>query len=353
MIKKIEPQILGFLGLSVLIMVLARASESHLHLFSILKLNQTNILGFIFFASAVSFIVNREVSLDFQQKKVDVNYYIGYYLKVLFLILPAYWIVLTIMFLLNKFGIQTTGLIDNTESLLAYMTFIELSQHFYPIPVLLCYLLLVPIINYLLLKITQWDFVLIVFTILFLITVAEFINQNIPLSKFNILKYTSVFLIPSLVAYYVNFSKQIKSLNLRNQKTLNHFGSFSIIIFLLTFKSIIELIPNLQTSFRQQSFYIYYSILAMVIILASVYGNGILKRTLGSKSLQVLGTICIGIYLIHWPVLITLINTGDIADKYKIYIYLSLLIIFGFLSYFLVIRPIISMIEKHRNTSSL
>ena len=348
MLKNLQPQILGLIGLSTLLMILARASESHMHLFSFIKLNQTNTLGFIVLASSLSFCINKQLSKDFKNKIVDINYLLRYYLRVFFFILPTYWLVLIIMYFINNYGIQKSGLIDSYEMLFAYMSFAELSHNFYIVPVLLLYLILCPIINFILDKISNWDIVLLLFIILIAVVLVEFINQNIPLEKFNLVKYLSVFLLSSLAAYYANFGAQIKSLTERNKKILNHFASASIILIILSFKSVSEALFRLPSSFALQSFYMYFTILASIIILASLHGEGRLKTIMGSMPLKLLGTISIGIYLIHWPILITLYNSLLFPNEAKVYIYLLLLISFGFLSYFLLILPLLKVLETNK-----
>jgi len=348
MLNKVQPQILGFIGLSVLLSTLARASESQLHLFSFIRLNQTNTFGFIFLASDISFCVNRQLSLDFALKNINLNYLIKYYLRVFFLILPLYWIVLIIMFIIYNLGIQKTGLIDNAGMLYAFMSFSELSMNFYFVHILLLYFILCPLINFLLDKITKWNFLLIIFLVLLAVVIVEFINQNVPFGKFNLMRYLSVFLISSLAAYTVNFSSLIKSLKDRNLKILNHFASLSIILIILSFKSVSEYLFKLPSSFTLQSFYIYYALLASIIILSSLYGDGILKSILKSSPLKLLGTISIGFYLIHWPALITTYNSTIVPASTKVYVYLALLFFFGLLSYFLVISPLLKVLDRSK-----
>lgn len=323
----------GLRGVAVLIVLLSHSSNFGMLFHPYLNFRYSGKVGVYLFFVLSAYLLDYQIAQAFIKGKANQRYWSNYFLRRFLRIFPLFALALVVHYLFTLAGITTV--IDVIEDIPKHLFLLAGENIFWSIPVEFKYYFISPLIMWACHKL-GWNTPKIVLLLVSLISLSIVFNYIFHLPDISMFKYLPLFLVGTLVA--------ILSINHKEQLQVygSYFDKISIllgVVIVITMPFYMNRLFNLNPNFQTSAFFTAYGLAWGVILLAALYGQGIIKWIFEWKPLRFLGTISFSLYLFHFPVLRTLKVLG-LSSFVNAFVFFAVSIFIASISYLLIEQPL-------------
>ena len=345
----------GLRGIAVIFVLLSHSSNQQNFFHEALNFERIGKVGVYLFFVLSAYLLDRQIALAFLFNKSSKSYWKNYALRRFLRIYPLYLVSLFIYTIVSVCGLSKniTNMpeIENMTDIISHMLLVRGDGVFWSIPVEFKYYFVSPFIIWICHKYLMWNKYKIIILLSSLIFGSIMIEAVYDLPIVSTIKFFPIFLVGTAISIFE--LKKNKFFFLRiNQKKLSLLGWFSIVTILITIPYYFENIFNRKINFHSSFFFFPYATLWGIILLATKYGIGLIRKMLETKVLRYIGTISFSMYLFHMLVLNFVIDF-NINQSLKPYLFFLITIILSSLSYLLIERPLSKIYIKKEKKANV
>ena len=335
----------GLRGVAIILVILSHTSGADLMIHPWLNFENFGKIGVYLFFVLSAYLLDRQISLALLNGQTSSKYWQNYFLRRFLRIFPLFIFALIVDYFLKLLGFYSP--IDNIIEILKHIFLIKAESVFWSIPVEFKYYFISPLILYFCHRFLKWEKRLVYIFLFFIFLIAIFIQAFSPLSSPSTIRYLPIFLVGTFTSIFeiLYFSK--KRIN-NYSFFLNSVGAFAFVIILMTVPSFFYKIFNTKIDFLSAVFYVPYSILWAIVLFASKFGRGVVRKILEFKLLRFIGVISFSLYLFHM-VFIDLSRNVNIPLFFRFYFVIISTLIFSSITYLCIERPL-SKIKIYSNS---
>lgn len=342
----------GLRGIAVLIVMLSHSSNIDMHLFNILDFRQSGRSGVYLFFILSAYLLDRQIALAIKNNKANIRYWLNYLFRRFMRIYPLFFVALLFNYWMRTqgltYGIAVTGWGDMLNHLLLQKE--KNIGIFWSIAVEFKYYFISPIIVLIISRFVKWNVVNVTLALLCLTSFVAFVCNHTKSSKIATFPFLQIFLVGTIISLIEVFSTVFDDMTDKDKKRLDIIGIVAILIFILTMRSVFEVVMNTKAyTLMQNKYLIPFGMLWGVILIATKYSNGILNAIFSWKPLRFIGVISFSLYLFHWPVLKFTAFSGYFSPITHIYVYILLSILLSTLTFILIEKPFSKLKLKNRS----
>lgn len=329
----------GLRGIAVLIVMLSHASSMDMHFVSFLDFKQTGKSGVFLFFILSAYLLDRQIALAIKNNKADLHYWFNYLFRRFMRIYPLFLFALIFNYWLRTQGLTYGIVMTGWPEIWKHLTLQKMNGVFWSIAVEFKYYFVSPIIMIFISKIIKWNTVNVTLLLITVIAFIMFFTTDMKYNKIDTIPYLPVFLVGTIISLLEVFSKAFDNFSDDDRKRLDYIGLIAIIVFVCTFRTIFsQIVDSPKYVFQQKEYYVAFSLLWATILISTKYSTGILRAIFSFKPLRYIGVISFSLYLFHWPVM-KFAGTLEVAQSFKIYIYLIISILLSTITFVLIEKP--------------
>ncbi len=332
------PALDGLRGIAVILVLLSHSSIFGIKFHEYLDFSNVGKAGVFLFFILSAYLLDKQIALVFKNNKSNADYWY-YYLSRRFLrIYPLFAFALLFYLICSHIGLP--NVIRTFPNVLEHLFLVKGENVFWSIAVEFKYYLMSPIILFIIHKAFNWEFRKTMLTIALLIFVALFLNYFMVLTPLSTIKFFPVFLMGTVLSIVEVFYLE-KADTEKASVSIEGLGWISSVLIILSFPAVSEGLFGINTNFYTANNFVGVSLCWTIVLIATKYGSGILRRIFEIKWLRFIGKISFSVYLFHIPILLSIKrNHWNFLDGFKIYAFIIFTILFASTTYLLIERPL-------------
>ena len=318
-----QPELDGFRGLAVLLVLLAHSSNAGYPLFGVLDFHHYGSVGVYLFFVLSAYLIDRQILTALERGTATPRFWARFALRRFLRIYPLYLLALAVNWALSSGGIPSP--IHNLSDVLRHLALLEGRQVFWTIPVEFLYYILSPLVLALLWPLYRRRPVLAIAVLATALASLWYLRlQHVAMPIF--LRFLPVLGCGTLLA-----------LTQRRLRLPGGIGLALLALILTTVPTIARLIYG-TSSFHGHSFTLAYGI-AWALILYQALNHEFALSALGRwLPLRALGALSFSVYLLHKPVLA--LAQHYLPDPWALPAFLAGTLAVSLLTYTFVERPL-------------
>lgn len=334
----------GLRGLAIILVLLSHSSNGNIFFHEFLNFQRIGKSGVFLFFILSAYLLDKQITLAFKRDIVNLQFWKTYFAKRFLRIFPAFIISLLLYRFLNVFELNHT--LKSWESVLSHIFLLEGLNHFWSIPAEFKYYLISPLVMMFCHYVLKWSKISVVSFLIISILVTAAPNHFFDFHVTSTIGYLPIFLVGTFLSVYeVNYDLNFNN-NIR--KSINYLATLCLIIVLLTAPYYHEKLLGESVNFQETRYYLLYSVLWGMTLLAALKGKGFIKRLFENKLLCFFGKISFSLYLFHAFIIEILWPSTAVPQELKVYVFFTSSIIIASLSYLLIEKPAMKLIKYSR-----
>ena len=291
-------------------------------------------LGVYLFFLISAYLLDKQIISVWMQGRSNLGYWRYYLLRRVLRIFPPFIAALFVFRFANEIGLKVV--IQDLNEMLEHVTLRRGDHIFWSIPTEFKYYLFSPVLIFVFARFFKWNKTAVYTTLISGILATVICNIQFDLPRFSTLRYLSVFLIGTGLAFLETQSpkgfKQILS------HSMSKFIAPAALVLLVFW-------GQLATNFTHPSVYLPAAILWGLLLLASKR-EGWWSAFLSWTPFRFIGTISYSLYLLHIPVLMW-VKTLDIQPLAQFICFIVLSVVVAVLSHLCIERPALKLVTKN------
>ncbi|MEN9431395.1 MAG: hypothetical protein RL206_314 [Bacteroidota bacterium] len=318
-----QPELDGFRGLAVAIVLLAHSSNAGYPLFGVVDFHHYGSVGVYLFFVLSAYLIDRQIINALEMGQANLGFWIRFALRRFLRIFPLYLVALLLNWTLSARGLPSP--IHSASDVLRHLALLEGRQVFWTIPVEFLYYILSPLVLALLWPLYRRRPVLAIAVLATALASLWYLRLN-HLAMPIFFRFLPVLGCGTLLA-----------LTQRRLYLPGGIGLALLAMILTTIPTIARLVYG-TTSFHGHSFTFAYGI-AWALILYQALNHEIALSALGRwLPLRALGALSFSVYLLHKPVLA--LAQHYLPDPWALPAFLAGTLVVSLLTYTFVERPL-------------
>lgn len=323
----------GLRGLAILIVILSHTSGAKLFIHPLLNFKNFGKIGVYLFFVLSAYLLDRQITFAFIHGKISLKYWQNYFLRRSLRIFPLFIFALILNYLFTLIGIYSP--INELMDIFKHVFLIKGESVFWSIPVEFKYYFFSPIILYCCHKFLHWDKRKVFVFLLGILIIAMLIQAFIPLSSPSTIRYLPVFLVGTFISIFeILFKKKIR----KGSLLIDVSGLLAFLVIIITIPYLFHKIFDFEIDILSAYYYVHYSALWGIILLASKYGGGVVRKFLEFKLLRFIGVISFSLYLFHM-LFIDLSIEINFPQSLRLYFVIISTFLFSCITYLFIERP--------------
>lgn len=284
-----QPELDGFRGLAVLLVLLAHSSNAGYPLFGVLDFHHYGSVGVYLFFVLSAYLIDRQILTALERGTATPRFWARFALRRFLRIYPLYLLALAVNWALSSGGIPSP--IHNLSDVIRHLALLEGRQVFWTIPVEFVYYLISPLVLTLLWPLYRRRPWLAMAVFATAITCLWYLRTwpKLPMPLF--LRFLPVLGFGTLLALL--------------QRRIRIPGGTGLALFALILTTIPTVARALYgtSPFHGHAYTLAYGLAWAVVLYQALYHEFALSALGRLKPLRILGTLSFSIYLLHKPVL--------------------------------------------------
>ena len=323
----------GLRGWAVLLVLLGHAANQGLAPWIADGFLARGKLGVYLFFLISAYLLDKQIISVWMQGKSNLDYWRYYILRRVLRIFPPFVMALFVFRFVNEMGLNVV--IDDLKEIWEHLTLRRGDHIFWSISTEFRYYLLSPLLIFVFARFFKWNKVAVYTAISFGILATIIGNLQLDLPRFSTLRYLSIFLIGTGLAFFET----------QSPRSFNILLSHSFSKFIAAVAGVAFVIwGQLATNFTHPSVYLPAALLWGILLLASKK-EGWWGTFLSWTPFRFIGTISYSLYLLHIPVLMW-VKTLEIHPLAQLLCFLVLSVVVGVLSHLCIERPALKLVKK-------
>ncbi len=338
----------GLRGMAVLFVMLSHSSNEHVYFASFLKFSQLGHIGVYLFFVLSAYLLDRQIALALMSNNSSWLYWRNYFIRRFLRIFPLFAFALIVHYILSLTIMKTV--IATPSDIIDHLLLVKGEAFFWSIPVEFKYYFISPLIMLICHKVFKWKPKA---TFLFLgaiIFTAIGSQAVFHLSEINTFRYFPIFLVGTMLSIFELILMQKINL-IKYSKLLEVLAFLSIGVILVTIPYYFSLLTHRRFPNTFWGFYLPYSVLWGIVLLAAKYGLGYIRNFFEFKFLRYIGAISFSVYLFHYPVLNLIKNNPHIPQYLKAPVFFLGAIAVSTITYLLIENPVSRIKLKRKSLS--
>lgn len=341
----------GLRGMAVLLVILSHASLDKIYAMPGADFSGMGKPGVFLFFVLSAYLLDRQIIVGFVNGKANARFWANYFLRRFMRIFPLYIIALLAFYVCYKAGIKSSWIKD-VPTIWRHLTLQEGLGIFWSIAVEFKYYFISPLIMAFCHYVLKWNLKTVTAFLVVLMGISIFLQEKYKYDEITLVRYLPVFLVGTLISIYEVLLEKKRDLKIFKSKIFEYAGLICVVLIIISIPSVyghLFMKPGEKYPLSDSIFYLPYSIVWSVILLAAKYGSfHVLKRFFEITALRFLGIVSFSAYLFHILVLKAVqVHNLHIPIYLQLYAFLLLVCITSFLSYVLIERNLQKIRVKH------
>lgn len=331
----------GLRGLAVMVVLLSHANIAEVFFYEWMNMDGIGKIGVYLFFILSAYLLDRQIANAFWTGSTSLVFWKNYFFRRFIRIYPLYIFTLFLFVGFSYLGLYTC--IEDIRDVFYHIFLMGGDGVFWSIPVEFKYYFASPILMWICHRYFKWNLKKVLIFLGGLTITAILVEAIFSLPLISTFRYLPIFLVGTFLAI-IEVTKKDILVNRVNKKLYEQCSIGVFIILFITIPFYFKAIFKLPLNVEHSLLYLPYALCWGVVLLATQYGTGGIKKFFELKLLRFLGVISYSLYLFH-PLVLKFVNWDyvGIPQRFKMIAFLSLTIVAATISYLIIERPLLKM----------